>query len=113
MVIKYLEPLAASEDFEVAFTGDEQLSGLTTPSRVVRRYADGQEEPVRGLKFVGVDRRVLKDIVIAGPQQDYSGLMDDADGRYFHGSNRWKTRLLVRAFNPDFGDGTQWSRWRR
>ena len=83
LVIKYLEPLALSEDFEVAFTGDEQLSGLTTPSRVVRRYADGREEPVRGLKFVGVDRRVLKDIVLAGPQQDYVGLMDDADGRYF------------------------------
>lgn len=83
LVIKYLEPLALSEDFEVAFTGDEQLSGLTTPTRVVRRYADGREEPVRGLKFVGVDRRVLKDIVLAGPQQDYVGLMDDADGRYF------------------------------
>ena len=35
------------------------------------------------LKFVGVDRRVLKDIVLAGPQQDFVGLMDDADGRYF------------------------------
>jgi TldD protein len=83
LVIKYLEPLALSEDFEVAFTGDEQLSGLTTPSVVVRRYVDGREEPVRGLKFVGVDRRVLKDIVLAGPQQDFVGLMDDADGRYF------------------------------
>ena len=83
LVVKYLEPLALSEDFEVAFTGDEQLSGLTTPSRVVRRYADGREEPVRGLKFVGVDRRVLKDIVLAGPQLDFVGLMDDADGRYF------------------------------
>ena len=29
------------------------------------------------------DKRVLKDIVLAGPQQDYIGLMDDADGRYF------------------------------
>ncbi len=83
LVIKHIEPLALTEDFEIAFSGDEQLSGLTTPSVVVRRYADGREEPVRGLKFVGVDRRVLKDIVLAGPQQDFVGLMDDSDGRYF------------------------------
>lgn len=82
LVIKHIEPLALTEDFEIAFSGDEQLSGLTTPSVVVRRYADGREEPVRGLKFVGVDRRVLKDIVLAGPQQDFVGLMDDSDGRY-------------------------------
>ena len=83
LVIKHIEPLALTEDFEIAFSGDEQLSGLTTPSVVVRRYADGREEPVRGLKFVGVDRRVLKDIVLAGPQQDFVGLMDESDGRYF------------------------------
>ncbi len=83
LVIKHIEPLALTEDFEIAFSGDEQLSGLTTPSVVVRRYADGTEEPVRGLKFVGVDRRVLKDIVLAGPQQDFVGLMDESDGRYF------------------------------
>ena len=83
LVIKHIEPLALTEDFEIAFSGDEQLSGLTTPSVVVRRYADGTEEPVRGLKFVGVDRRVLKDIVLAGPQQDFVGLMDASDGRYF------------------------------
>ena len=114
LVIKYLEPLALSEDFEVAFTGDEQLSGLTTPNKVVRRYADGREGPFEGLKFVGVDRRVLKDIVLAGPQQDYVGLMDDADGSYFAKSpTGGRPVSLVRAFDTDCRDGTQWSRWRR
>ena len=82
LVVKYIEPFALTENFEIAFSGDEQLSGLTTPTVVVRRYADGHEEPVRGLRFVGVDRRVLKDIVLAGPQEDFIGMTDDSNGRY-------------------------------
>ena len=85
LVVKHIEPLALTEDFEIAFSGDEQLSGLTMPTEVVRRYSDGREEPVRGLRFVGVDRRVLKDIVLAGEQQDFIGLMDDSSGRYMLG----------------------------
>lgn len=85
LVVKHIEPLSLTEDFEIAFSGDEQLSGLTMPTEVVRRYSDGREEPVRGLRFVGVDRRVLKDIVLAGEQQDFIGLMDDSSGRYMLG----------------------------
>ena len=82
LVVKYIEPFALTEDFEIAFSGDEQLSGLTKPTVVVRRYADGREEPIRGMRFVGVDRRILKDIVLAGPQQDFIGMTDHSSGRY-------------------------------
>ena len=37
-----------------------------TTEKIYKLHADGREEPVRGLEFVGVDRRVLRDIVAAG-----------------------------------------------
>lgn len=86
LVVKHIEPFALTYDFEIAFSGDEQLSGLTSPSVVVRRYADGREEPIRNARFVGVDKRVLKDIVLAGPQQEFMGRMDDSTGRYMIGA---------------------------
>ena len=86
LVIKHIEPFALTYDFEIAFSGDEQLAGLTSPSIVVRRYADGHEEPVRNVRFVGVDKRILKDIVLAGPQQEFMGRMDDSTGRYMIGA---------------------------
>ena len=42
------------------------LAGLTPPEEAYRLYADGREEPVRGLQFSGVDRRVLRDIIANG-----------------------------------------------
>ncbi len=86
LVVKHIEPFALTEDFEVAFSGDEQLSGMTTPREVLRLYPDGTEVPVRGARFVGVNRNVLKDIVLAGAQQDFLGMMDDYDGRYMTGA---------------------------
>ncbi len=66
LVIRRIEPPALSEDFHVAFSGEGPLPGLTRPLEAYRLYADGTEEPVRGLSFVGVDRRVLRDIALAG-----------------------------------------------
>lgn len=39
---------------------------VPAPLVMVRRYADGAEEPVRGLRFEDLDRRALRDIVLAG-----------------------------------------------
>ena len=66
LVIRRITPPALSEDFEFAMTGDGPLAGLTPPEEAYRLYADGREEPVRGLQFNGVDRRVLRDIVANG-----------------------------------------------
>ena len=66
LVVGRMEPAALAEDFHVAFSGEGPLPGLTRPTRAWRLYPDGRREPVRGLSFVGVDRRVLRDVVMAG-----------------------------------------------
>jgi hypothetical protein len=80
LLIRQMEAPAMSEDFQVAFSGDGPLSGLTQPLEVVRLYPGGREEPVRGLEFVGADRRVLRDIVMAGPMHMPTGVMDAGPG---------------------------------
>jgi hypothetical protein len=80
LVVRRLEPPAVSEQFDVAFTGDAPLSGLTMPYEAYRLHADGREVPVRGLGFLGVDRRALRDIVLAGKVGDPIGEMDSTPG---------------------------------
>ena len=48
---------------EIAFSGDGPLAGLTQATEIYRLYADGRTEPVHSMKFIGVDRRVMRDIV--------------------------------------------------
>ena len=88
LVVQRIEPVGLTEDFEVALSGDAPLSGLTRPIEVVRRYADGREELVRGLSFSGVDRRVLRDIAMAGALGPPVDVLDAAGGpaRYSLGS---------------------------
>jgi TldD protein len=66
LVVRRMTPPAISEEFQFAVTGEAPLAGLTSPSEVYRLYPNGREEPVRGLRFVGVDRRVLRDIMATG-----------------------------------------------
>lgn len=80
LVVRRLEPPAVAEDFRVAFSGEAPLPGLTRPSQAWRLYADGRTEPVRGLEFVGVDRRVLRDVVVAGRTGGAVGVMDASPG---------------------------------
>ena len=60
LIVKRLSPPSMEENLEFSVTGDEPMAGLTTPTEVVKLYADGREEPVRGLRFVGADRRSLR-----------------------------------------------------
>jgi hypothetical protein len=46
----------------------EASAALPPPVSVVRVYADGREEILRGARFAGVDRYLLRDIVGAGAQ---------------------------------------------
>lgn len=77
LVVRRLEPPVLSGDFDIALTGEGPLPGLTQPYEAYRLYADGREEPVRGLQFSGVDRRLLKDIALAGAGV---GMVDTLDG---------------------------------
>jgi len=76
LVVRVLTPLELHDSLEIAFTGDAPLSGLSAPLEMVRLYRDGREEPVRGGKFFGVDRRIFKDIVMAGPQSSWYNVID-------------------------------------
>ena len=80
LVVKLLEPPAMSEDFEVFFTGDAPPAGLTMPYEAYLLHPDGTREAVRGLRFSGVDRRALRDIVAAGETGDFVGVLDGRPG---------------------------------
>ncbi len=77
LVIRRLEPPPLSGELDIVFTGEGPLPGLTSPYEAYRLYADGHEEAVRGLRFSGVDRRLLKDIALAA---DGVGMIDTLDG---------------------------------
>lgn len=77
LVIRRIEPPVLSGELDIAFTGEGPLPGLTPPYEAYRLYADGRHEVVRGLRFSGVDRRLLKDISLAAAG---SGLIDTLDG---------------------------------
>ncbi|MFT4979844.1 MAG: hypothetical protein ACI8S6_005756 [Myxococcota bacterium] len=88
LVIGMMEPPALAEDFRISFSGEGPLPGITRPLEAWRLYPDGRTEPVRGLEFIGVDRRTLRDIALAGPLSEPADLMDAApgSGRYSVGS---------------------------
>jgi len=66
LVVRRMLPTALVESLDIGVSGEGPLPGLTPPYEAVRLYADGREEPVRSLRFSGVDRRVLRDIAAAG-----------------------------------------------
>ncbi len=88
LVIRRLEPPAMTEDFDVHFTGEGPPPGLTPPYEAYLLASDGRREAVRGLGFHGVDRRMLRDIVLAGEVEGPLGVMDADPGpqRYLIGA---------------------------
>lgn len=88
LVVAALEPPSLAEDFRISFSGEGPLPGITRPMEAYRLYADGRTEAVRGLEFIGVDRRTLRDIAMAGPQSEPINVMDSRPGsmRYSIGS---------------------------
>lgn len=81
VVISHMLAPSLVNAFEVSFSGDGPLSGLTPPTVAWRLYPDGRREAVRGLSFVGVDRRVLRDIVAAGEPGAPVGVLDGPPDR--------------------------------
>jgi hypothetical protein len=80
LVVRRLLPPALTESLDVGFSGQGPLPGLTPPYEAYRLYADGHTEPVRNVGFSGVDRRVLRDIALAGPVTGPVDLLDAAPG---------------------------------
>lgn len=59
---------------------------LPPPVAVVRAYPDGRREIVRGARFAAVDRRLLRDVLLAGPVSEHDVL--------------WSSRPDQGAFSP-------------
>lgn len=78
LVVRHVNPVALHERLDVTLTGEEAPAGLTDPLEVERVWKDGRREPVRVRSFVGMDRRVLRDIVAAAPG---AGPRDRLDGQ--------------------------------
>ena len=89
LVVSALEPPALSPGVDITFTGEAPLPGLTHPYEVYRLYGDGRREVVRAGDFVGVDRRVLRDIVAASAGPGPVDLLDGppGPGRYQVGNS--------------------------
>ncbi len=88
LVIRRIEPPAMSEDMDITFMGEGPGAGLTRPYEAYLLMPDGSEQPVRGLQFSGVDRRALRDVVVAGETGDAVGVMDGPPGpeRFYLGA---------------------------
>ena len=50
LVVKQLTPLPLENDFEIAFSGDGPLAGLTEATEIYRLYADGRTEPIHAME---------------------------------------------------------------
>ncbi|MEQ1568475.1 MAG: metallopeptidase TldD-related protein [Myxococcota bacterium] len=67
VVQRLQEPAAMALDADLMMA---EGIALPPPLHLVRRYADGREEPVRGADFSGIERWILRDIAAAGPQRE-------------------------------------------
>jgi hypothetical protein len=80
LVIGRLVPTNLVDRIEIGISGEGPMAGLTEPYEAWRLYADGRVEPVRALRFSGVDRRVLRDVVMAGEGIGPTNTLDAAPG---------------------------------
>lgn len=80
LVVRRLLPTELVQSLDIGISGEGPLPGLTPPYEAYRLYADGREEAVRSLRFSGVDRRVLRDVVAAGEGVGPVDLLDGPPG---------------------------------
>ncbi len=80
LVIRRLMPPALQQQLEVAVQGEGPMAGLTMPYEACLLAANGECTPTRNLRFVGVDRRLLRDIVAAAPGEGPVDMLDGPPG---------------------------------
>ena len=67
IIIRKIDEANSGQGF--FFGGSGQAAGLTAPLEAMKVYADGHEEPLRGLEFSNIIVRILKDIMITGDKE--------------------------------------------
>ncbi len=77
LVIERLRPPAMADRLDITISGEGPPPGLTDPYEACLLDKTGACQPVRNLRFVGVDRRSRRVIVAAGPSP---GPVDGLDG---------------------------------
>jgi hypothetical protein len=90
------------------FWGGGGGADLPRPVGAWRVYADGRREPVRGLRFAGLERWVLRDLVAAGAQVEDTFLAGGGGGGVTSGLPTWISapEVLVGELEilPESGD---------
>ena len=113
LVVRRLTPAAMVQSLEVSVSGEGPMSGLTAPYEACLLQLDGSCVPARNLRFVGVDRRLLRDIVAAAPGAGRVDMLDGPPGpsRYTIGTTggaptSWDVpSVLVSEVELDPADG--------
>lgn len=80
LVVERLRPPAMTDRLDITVSGEGPPPGLTDPYEACLLDRSGRCEPVRNLRFVGVDRRALRDVVAAGPGSGPVDMLDGAPG---------------------------------
>ncbi len=113
LVVRRLTPAAMVQSLEVSVSGEAPMAGLTAPYEACLLQVDGSCVPARNLRFVGVDRRLLRDIVAAAPGAGRIDMLDGPPGpsRYTIGTTggvptSWDVpSVLVSEVELDPADG--------
>lgn len=80
LVVSRIRPPPMTEQLDITFSGEGPPAGLTAPYAACFLSKDGTCTPARNLKFSGVDRRSLRDVVAAGPGAGPVNMLDGAPG---------------------------------
>ena len=113
LVVRRLTPAPMVQSLEVSVSGEAPMAGLTAPYEACLLQVDGRCVPARNLRFVGVDRRLLRDIVAAAPGAGRIDMLDGPPGpsRYTIGTTggvptSWDVpSVLVSEVELDPADG--------
>jgi predicted Zn-dependent protease len=70
---------------------------VSMPLQVYKLFADGHEEPVRGLRFRGFGARSMRDILAAGDDQNVFEYMENGAPFAILGGGRFQTEVCVIA----------------
>lgn len=102
LVIRQLESMVHSPNTRRGRSPTETAPGLSAPTQAYLLYTDGRREPVRCARFLGVDRRAMRDVIAAGSVGVSVGRLDahPSSGRFRRGwtygvQTGWETPAVL------------------